>query len=385
MGLFSRLKKRHAPQVVFIGLDGTPYSLIQRMISEGVMPNMAELAQEGSLRRMSSVYPWVSSVAWSTFMTGCNPAKHGIYGFVDRDPATMKTYIPLSRHMRAPTLWDILSQAGKRSIVVNVPVTYPPKEINGILVSGFLSPNLDKAVYPPSLLPTLKQLGYRVDTNPWLARESREKAMPDILDALEKRTRTLLHLMDHEQWDVFLGIVMETDRLHHFYFEPMEQNDPVWAPAFFDLYRRVDDFIGQVRQRLDDNTRLILMSDHGFCSIKQEVFYNHWLAEAGYLKYSKPPEEIKGPDLSAVHPDSVAYSMDPGRIFVNLQGREKVGRVAPGAPYERLRDELIEAAEALTAPQTGERVVRKAYRREEIYNGPYLQLAADIILAPADG
>ena len=384
MSLFKRLRKSKRRRVCLIGLDCTPHSLLERMIGEGVMPNMSKLAREGSLRRIRSIYPWVSSVAWASFMTGQNPAKHGIFGFIDRNPATLKTFIPTARHMKSRTLWEILGEAGKRVVVVNVPVTFPPKPVNGVLISGFLSPKLEKAVHPPSLLPKLKELGYRIDPDPWLARQSREKAWPDLWDALEKRTKTLLYLLDHEPWDFFMGLIMETDRLHHFWFEPMEQDDPVWAPRFFELYRYVDEFIGQVRERLGENDTLMLMSDHGACSIKKEVFYNRWLHDAGYLRYTKPPEEIKGPDLEAVHPDSVAYSMDPGRIFINLKGRERNGSVAP-ADYERVREEIAAAAEALTDPESGEKMVQRVYRREELYHGPYLEQAADLILAPVDG
>jgi predicted AlkP superfamily phosphohydrolase/phosphomutase len=368
-------------RVCVIGLDGTPHSLLQRMVAEGVMPNVANLLRAGSLRRMTSVYPWVSSVAWTTFATGCNPARHGIFGFVDRDPATLKTFIPTARQMQAAPLWDILSRAGKRVIVVNVPGTYPPHAVNGILISDFLSPTLEKAVYPPALLPLLKELGYRIDTDPWLARESREKFLPDLHDALEKRTRALLYLLDAQPWDFFMGVIMETDRLHHFLFEPMEQGDPVYAPAFFEVYRRIDGFIGEVRRRLDGNTTLILLSDHGFCSIRREVYYNRWLYDAGYLRFRQMPPK----DLSDLSPESLAYSLDPGRIFVNLKGRERDGRVAPGVEYERLRDRLIAEAEALRDPDTGERLVLRAYRREELYHGPLLANAADVILAPADG
>ncbi|MCC7353844.1 MAG: alkaline phosphatase family protein [Anaerolineae bacterium] len=368
-------------RVCVIGLDGTPHSLLQRMVAEGVMPNVASLLRAGSLRRMTSVYPWVSSVAWSTFMTGCNPARHGIFGFVDRDPVTFKTFIPTARQMRAEPLWDILSRAGKRVIVVNVPGTYPPRVVNGILISDFLSPTLEKAVYPPTLLPLLKELGYRIDTDPWLARESRQKFLPDLHDALAKRTRTFLHLLDTQPWDFFMGVVMETDRLHHFLFEPMEQGDPVYAPAFFDVYRRIDGFIGEVRRRLDSSTTLILLSDHGFCSIRREVYYNRWLYDAGYLRFKQTPPK----DLSDLSPESLAYSLDPGRIFINLKGRERDGRVAPGVEYEGLRDRLIAEAEALRDPDTAERLVLRAYRREELYHGPLLANAADVILAPADG
>lgn len=371
-------------RVCCIGLDGTPYSLLQRMLADGVMPNLAALVREGSLRRMTSVYPWVSSVAWTTLQTGVNPAKHGIYGFVDRDPATLKTYIPLANRIRHPAVWDVLGQAGKRVIVLNVPVTYPATPVHGVLVSGFLAPKLnEKAVYPPSLLPTLEGLGYRVDTDPQIARQDRDRALEDIRDALEKRAHTFLHLMDHQPWDFFLGVIMETDRLHHFFYEQMEQVDPVYAPAFFEIYQRIDEFLGQVRSRLGERDVLMLMSDHGFCTIRQEVFYNRWLADMGYLKYTEEPAR----NLEQLHPDSMAYSLDPGRIFINLRGRERDGRVEPGREYERVRDELIAAVESLTLSDHGAvaHPVLKAYRREELYRGPYLEQAADIILAPTDG
>lgn len=371
-----------ARRVCCIGLDGTPHSLLQRMLADGTMPNMAALVGEGRLHRMTSVYPWVSSVAWTTLQSGVNPAKHGIYGFIDREPATMKTYIPLANRIKRPAVWDLLGQAGKQVIVLNVPVTYPASPVNGVLVAGFLAPKLnEKSVSPPAMLPTFERLGYRIDTDPQIARQDRDRALEDIHDALDKRARTFLHLLDHQPWDFFLGVIMETDRLHHFFFEPMEQGHPAYAPAFFEVYRRIDEFLGQVRERLGANDVLMLMSDHGFCSIRQEVFYNHWLAEAGYLQYTETPAKT----LEHLHPDSIAYSLDPGRIFVNLKGRERTGRIAPGAEYEQVRDELIATSEALTDPATGERMVQKAYRREELYTGPYLEQAADIILAPVDG
>jgi predicted AlkP superfamily phosphohydrolase/phosphomutase len=383
MSLFNRFFRRNAtPRVCCIGLDGTPHSLLQRLLGDGIMPNMAALVREGNLQRMTSVYPWVSSVAWSTLQTGVNPARHGIYGFIDRDPKTLKTYIPLSNRIQRPAIWDLLGQVGKHVVVLNVPVTFPVKPVNGVLIAGFLAPKLnEKAVYPASLLPTLEQLGYRIDTDPWLARRDRDEALKDIHDALEKRIRTFLHLLDQEPWDFFLGVLMETDRLHHFFFEPMEQNHAVYAPAFFEVYRRIDEFLGQVRQRLAEQDVLMLMSDHGFCSIRQEVFYNHWLAEAGYLKYGQEAAD----KLAQIHPNSVAYSLDPGRIFINLKGRERHGCIAPGVEYERQRDEIIAAAEALTDPDTGSRLVRRAYRREDLYHGPLLEKAADVILAPEDG
>ncbi len=385
MGFLDKLRtKKRGRRVVFIGIDGTPYTFMQRLIAEGRAPNAARLAQQGSLLRMDSVWPWVSSVAWSTMMTGVNPGKHGIYGFVDRDPATYKQYIPTSRHMKARTLWEVLSDAGRQVIVVNVPVTYPPRAVNGILVGCFLSPSLEKAVYPPEKLALFQSLGYVIDADPWKARQSKDLALQEVNAALDARIRTLFHLFEHEPWDYLHVHVMETDRLHHFLWQQMEEGHPRYAPAFYDVYRRIDDMLGQLAARLDDDTTLLWMADHGFCSIKKEVYVNHWLADQGWLELrSTPPDPKKG--LDEIDPVSVAYSLDPGRVVIRVKGREKEGVVNPGAEYEALRARIATAALALRDPDGGEPIFQAAFKREDLYHGPCLEQAADLILAPFDG
>ncbi len=384
MGLFAKLRKEKPQRVVLIGLDGTPYTFMQRLIQEGRAPNAARLAKQGSLLRMDSTWPWVSSVAWSSMMTGVNPAKHNIFGFIDRDPATYKQFIPTSRHMKAQTLWEVLGDAGKRVIVVNVPVTYPPRQVNGILVSGFLSPSLDKAVFPPSFLPTLNSLGYIVDADPWKARESKDLALREINAALDGRIRTLFHLVESEDWDYLHVHVMETDRLHHFLWQQMEEGHPTYAPAFYDFYQRIDDMLGRLATKLDEHTTLMWMADHGFCTIKKEVYVNRWLMDNGWLKLRNvPPDRKKG--LDEIDPSSVAYSLDPGRVVIRVRGREKEGSVAPGAEYRALRDEIAAAALALRDPDSGDPIFQAVFPREDLYHGPYLEQAADLILAPHDG
>ncbi|MBN1661355.1 MAG: alkaline phosphatase family protein [Anaerolineae bacterium] len=310
--------------------------------------------------------------------------KHNIFGFIDRDPATYKQFIPTGRNMHARTLWEVLSDASKRVIVVNVPVTYPPRQVNGIMVAGFLSPTLEKAVYPPGYLPTLQSLGYIVDADPWKARESKDLALEEVNKTLDARLRTLFHLYDHEEWDYLHVHIMKTDRLHHFLWQQMEEADPIYAPAFYDFYRRIDDALGELAGRLDDQTTLIWMADHGFCSIKKEVYVNKWLMDNGWLRLrTVPPDRKKG--LDEIDPSSVAYSLDPGRVFIRVRGREKEGPVAPGAEYEALRDQIAAAALALRDPDSGDAIFQQVFKREELYHGPHLEQAADLILAPHDG
>jgi len=384
MSFLRKLFSPKSPRLVVIGLDGTPYTFVQRMLREGHMPNLSRIVELAGYARMNSVYPTVSSVAWSCYMTGVNPARHGIYGFIDRKPGSYDVAIPNSHLMKVKTLWEMLSEAGKRVIVMNVPVTYPPREVNGILIGGFLSPRLERAVYPPEKLSLIQSLGYRIDTDPWLARESKDKLFADVQDCLMRRRKTLLHLMDNEPWDFVQCHVMETDRLYHFSWEQYDTDDPAYAPRFYDAIHQIDDLLGEVLQRAErTGAELMVLSDHGFCTLKFEVYVNTWLTNKGWLTMPDPmPERVQ---LKDVGPGCQVYSLDPGRVFVNLQGREPGGTVPP-AEYEAWRTRIAEAAiNDLRDPETGEPMLEKVIRREEIYHGPELERAADLILVPRNG
>lgn len=380
MSLFQRLRRRRSPRVVVIGIDGTPYSLITRLMDEGRLPHLSALVQQGHIQSLNSVYPTVSSVAWSTYMTGVNPAQHRIFGFVDRELGSYETFIPTASHMRAPALWEKLSDIGKRVVVMNVPVTFPPKVVKGILISGFLSPSLDRATYPASVSRELKAMGYRLDIDPWKEGESKEKLLEDLRLTLARRAEAMIHLMDNEPWDFFQCHIMETDRLHHFLWEDMITSDPKYSLAFYDCYAQIDEVLGQMAQRLDDRTTLIVLSDHGFCTLKWEVQVNYWLTERGWLHFEKTPPQ----SLADISPQARAFSLIPGRLYINLQGREPKGSVAP-ADYGRVREELATAAMEISDPDSGEPMIEKVLCREDIYEGPHLEEAADLILVPHRG
>jgi predicted AlkP superfamily phosphohydrolase/phosphomutase len=335
---------------------------------------------------MRSVLPTVSSVAWASYMTGVNPAKHNIFGFVERRPDPLELTIPTAAQLKRETLWEILSRAGRRVAVINVPMSYPPRPVNGVMVGCFLSPSLEKAVYPPSLVPTLRGMGYRIDVDAWKARTERESFLADANEALDRRFEAAFHLMDREEWDFFQLHIMETDRVNHFLWSAWEAGDPVWAPRFLDLYRRIDGWVGRLLARLGgglDRGELLLLvlSDHGFCRVEKEFYVNRWLEQEGYLRFPRGGAR-KLPDLLE---GSRAYSLIPGRIFLHLRGREQKGCVEPGGEYEALREELVRGLEAVQDPETGSPMVRRVHRREEIYRGPFLERAADLILEPHDG
>jgi predicted AlkP superfamily phosphohydrolase/phosphomutase len=361
-----------------LGIDGVPYSLVQEAFHRGLWPNFQRLARQGHLAMMSSVLPVVSSVAWATFSTGVNPARHGIFGFVDRD-SELRPVVLTASHLKAKSLWRRLNEHSKRVIAINVPGTYPPEPIEGILIGDFLSPSLEKATYPSALLPLLHTIGYVIDPEPHLALTDKAAFVGEIFRALQAREELTLRLLESEEWDFFMLHVMETDRMNHFFWDAKEDPEHVHHDKFWEFYGRLDELIGHVMDALDAHTELMILSDHGFCGIRYDVDLNCHLAEQGLLRF-----ELGANALSDLEPSSVAYSLTPGRIYANLPKGEAQSSVAARDRTRWLR-ELTNALYELKDPQDGGRVIERVYTREEIYRGPLLSQAAELIAYPRNG
>jgi len=382
MGFFKNiLNKKNQKKLFVLGIDGTPYTFIQKMINEGKFLHFKKLMGMGALKQMDSVVPCISSVAWTSFMTGTNLARHNIQGFVDRKLNPFSIFIPTAKEIAVPTIAEILSQLGKRVVSINVPVSYPPKAVNGVQISCFLATDLAKAVFPAELYPILKEKGYRIDVDAWQGRKDKEKFLQDLHYTFDKRVEITNYLMEKQPWDYFHLHIMETDRINHFLWEQWETGDTSYAPAFEKFYQKVDQFIGELDHRLGDEIEFMILSDHGFCRLKKEVYLNHWLERQGYLKYKNDNPQA----LTDMHPESKAYSLIPGRIFINLKGREDDGSVMPGEAYENLRQELIERLPSMTDESTGEKIVRQVYQREQLYNGPFYENTPDLVVVPENG
>lgn len=384
--LLGRRQRRR--RVFVLGLDGVPYSMLRELAALEVIPNIAQILSDDGLRRMGSVLPTVSSVAWTSYMTGTNPAKHNIFGFVDRRPSPFEVFIPTSRDIKRETLWEILSAQGRRVVVINVPISFPPRPVNGVIIGCFLTPKLEKGVYPSSYVPILSQMGYRIDVDASAARTEKEAFLDDLFRTLDVRFKAAFKLLEMEQWDFFQLHIMGTDRINHFFWDHWESREgSAWREQFLKYYKEIDRNFGELLGRLQKHIKsgdllLIIMSDHGFCRVKKEFNLNAWLMERGYLRL---PEEKGTPKLSDYHPDTTAYSLIPGRVFLNLQGREQKGTVPQGRAREELLERISQELLSLREPETGDTVIKHVYRREEIYSGPYISQAADMILEPNDG
>ena len=368
-------------KLVGIGLDGFPYSLAERLTYDGIMPNLHRLAERGTLRRMRSVYPTVSNVAWSAFQTGANPGRFGVYGFVELR-ADFEMVIPGYDDLKCETLWQKLDKAGKRFAALSVPMTFPAPKVNGFLVSGFLAPQLDeRAVSQPGVLAQLEGMNYEIDVDPAVAIQSPEQFKEDLTRVSEARQNAALSLLGQEEgWDLFFLHVMDTDRLHHFLWHAKDEGVGADAAFFYDFYKKLDEFLGKVVKAVGDDTHLLICSDHGFCELKWEFQLNRWLKREGYLDYENAPE--KG--YKAIRDGSRAVALVPGRVYILREDKWEHGEVTE-KEYEPLRKELMDKLRAVRHPATNEVVCKQVMRKEEVFEGPCTDEAPDIVIDPCNG
>lgn len=364
-----------------LGLDGMPYTLLLSMFSRMQMKNLKNISEDGSIKRMKSAIPTISSVAWTSYATGKNPAEHNIFGFVDRTANPFAITIPTSMNRRAETIWSKLSKKGQRIVAMNVPMTYPPEPVNGIVVSCFLCTDIRKSTYPKDFYKYLQEKQYVIDVDAWLVRESKQGFLEELIKTLHKRFEVAFELMDRDNWDFFQLHIMETDRLMHFFWNDIsgENGDEysILVNSFFEL---LDSLIGELYRKLDKNDRLIILSDHGFCAIKNEVQLNNWLESEGLLKFESSDKK----QLISYKKESIAYSLLPGRIYINLEGREEKGSV-PIQCYKEVVEDIKERLIRLRNPFNGEQVIDKVFLKDEIYSGEYICNAPDIIAYPLKG
>ncbi|MDY6780654.1 MAG: alkaline phosphatase family protein, partial [Halobacteria archaeon] len=234
---------------------------------------------------------------------------------------------------------------------------------NGTLVSGFLTPSLDDVSTDDDVVEYLKSMDYNIDADASLGHEDKEEFVENAHETLEKRADALFHFMEEEDWSLLWHVFMTTDRVNHFLWENYEEGDEL-ANEFVEFHERVDEIIGEIRERLEDDTTLIVAADHGFCTLEREVDMNAWLREEGWQSIEggegdggrghdggEAEDEVKDHDygLEDVSDDTRAYSLIPGRFYINLEGREPRGSV-PEDDYDEVRDELAEELRSLEDP-----------------------------------
>lgn len=427
---------KKSKRVLIIGLDGATWEVITPWINDGTLLNLARLQRSGSWGELrSSILP-ITAAAWSTFMTGKRPGKHGVFHFIDLFDSNAspsdKPEIVNARSIKSSTLWDILGHHDRKVALINVPMTYPPRPVNGFMITGLLTPrNASIFTYPPELSREITDyiidLDRFIDAKPFqgLRSDYDEVVAPtlslmhEFRDMLEKRAKTTLSLMDSRPWDLFMVVFTGPDRIGHYlwpYHHLAKNNYGSEAEqlhnAIREYYVRLDEVIGSLIDTAGENVITIIMSDHGMGpKYTRRVHWNNWLLEHGWLS-------PRASGNSALNPDSwlkrLGLPRDKvGRVLLwmpGMLGRKLVNKAVSsstvgvdtnlskahcvpmystifgiqlnveGEERRALQEEIIRAVEEVTDPETGQRIVQQAILGKEYYYGPYANNIPDIIV-----
>lgn len=379
MAIIKKQKPRR--KICVIGLDGVPHSMLLELAKTGVMSTVARLLDIGHLHRMKASLPEISAVSWTNFMTGTNPGSHGIFGFTDFKPGTYEIRLPNFLDVKAETIWDRLGSRGLKSIVINQPSTYPARRINGVLVSGFVAVDLARSVFPQSYCTALEQMGYQIDVDSGKVADNPSVLWQEISKTMASHQKALNYFWEQD-WDYFQFVITCTDRLHHFLWSAYENRDHPYHQAFLDFYQQIDRIIAKIlntfKKMNESEENFFLLSDHGFTGIVQEVYLNAWLARNGYLSFNSPEPRT----LNDISNRTVAFALDPNRIYLNLKKKFPRGRVDRSDKKE-LKQEIAE--KLLQLEYEGRKVIRHVFKSEEIYDGKYTSRGPDLVVVSEPG
>jgi len=430
-------------RVFVFGVDGATFDRIKPWVKEGKLPNFKRVMEEGVYGELESPFPALTPKAWSCFLTGKNAGKHGLYYYTERVPGSYKLRYVNAKARDGRTIHRILSDHGRCVGMLNVPMTFPPEQVNGFVISGIDAPStLTDFTYPKELKAEIKKIisDYTIDLRlkGSMDNSKRDYVLEELVRMETDRAVLFKHLMKRYPWDFLMTVFIATDRVqHHFwrYMDPEHEDYNVadaqrYGDAILNIYRLADKTLGTILASLDDNDRLVIMSDHGLGRATNKVFYpNKWLAEMNLLKLKDKGQVGNFDGRLALSPRKIFFRgvrgtkrmlmkrLSPkgkefvlqflpklrGRvqsfilfskidwsqtkafsdeildgIWINVKGREPEGIVEPGTEYEALRDSIIEELYKVKDPETGDRVIEKVYKREELYHGPHLERAPDL-------
>lgn len=379
MNLFRSLRRLGKGRKMFVlGLDcAAPELVFDRWADD--LPTLTRLRRQGMWGPLESCIPAITVPAWSCMMSSKDPGTLGIYGFRNRaDHSYDKKFIANGNAVKYKRVWDYLSDAGKQNVVIGVPQTEPVKPLNGNLIGSFLTPNVQaEFAYPPELKAEVLRLApdydfdvkdFRTNDKAWLLKQ--------IHSMTQKRFRVAEHLLTTKPWDFFMLMEIGVDRIHHGFWSFLDQQhfryeaDNEYENAIHDYYVFIDRKLSEWLKIIGDDTMVLVVSDHGAKRMDGGICLNEWLWRNGYLAFKQdlePGRMYRFDDLEVDWSRTTAWGDGGyyGRVFLNVQGREPQGTIAP-EDYERVRDELATKLIALPDHE-GRDIGTKAFKPEEIY------------------
>ena len=370
------LRSHRSRRVLVIGLDcATPQLVFDRFKDR--LPNFSKLMDAGLYGPLRSTDPPITVPAWTSMMTSKDPGQLGFYGFRNRsDYSYDGMTFANSQLIKEPTVWDLLGQAGKRSILVGIPQTYPPKAIDGLSVADFLTPSKQSQwTYPDDFKDEVERVtgGYIIDVDNFRT-DDKAGLLKQVYEMTERRFKLAAHLIVNKPWDFFMMVEMGPDRMHHGFWRYFDKEHRLYEPghpledAIADYYVYLDERLGELLALVGDETAVIVVSDHGAKGMAGGICVNDWLIREGYLVLKERPN-APTPLKSEMIDWSKTIAWGEGgyysRIFMNVAGREPLG-VVPAGDYAGVRAELKAKFEAIT-DENGTNIGTKALFAEDIY------------------
>jgi len=405
-------------RVIVIGLDGATLSVIRKVTEKYELPNLAKVLREGSSGILESTIPYISPPGWISMVTGTNPGKHGIYDFLKLTKGNSLKPVCFN-DCRVKALWNILSEYGKKVVVVNIPVTYPASKVNGIFICGPFAPKL--SAYPPQWERKLMDLGYKQEMLAFEAKSERfnkKSILSQLLSIERSRRDTFTKLLKEEKWDFYMVVFTFPDRCQHFGLD---------TEYFSPFYQILDAFLGDVIAEMGKEDILMMASDHGDSPVSKRILINKWLIEQGllFLKQTRFGQILRNfgltketlqsnwlitnifsrlskciPSLYSLALKLLSFvpsrhgSFDLRRVdfekskvfaygsrplcFINIISHNPMEHKGL---YKLIKDSLL----TMKDPATGRKCVKNVYSPHDIYQGPCTKFAPDMIIEPEKG
>ncbi len=425
-------------KAIVLGLDGATLDVLIPLAEEGCLPNIKSLMDDGIWGVLTTVIPPGTAPAWTSIVTGLDPSNHGVFDLIVRAKDSYSLAFHNRRSIKARLVWDLIGEQGGKVLILNVPMTYPPTKVNGLLVCGFLTPSsAEEKSYPKDLFDEILSMApsYRIVPSQ-TPREGRIASFLDeIHDVLKVKLDVFRKLLKRDDWAFVMQVISETDFLQHGIWHLIDPTHPSYDETeackhrakIIRIYQEIDDLIGELM--FSQDCSLFIVSDHGHGPLTDFIHLNNILLKASLMKVKPSPisllryllfrasftplnlfrlasflgvdkhfKKMRWTEKGYNRLKSIFFSFDDidwqrsiayaisgglfGQVYINLKGREPCGGVDP-EDYKKVRDKVASALLDFSIPGRG-RIFEKAIMREEIYRGRYLAQAPDFFILPSD-